>query len=62
METPIENISAQNKTPVTQPAMTAKNLEAFKKSKEVDSVVVAAQVQTETPVSKPEDHEVDVAI
>ena len=62
METPIENISGQIKTPATQPAMTAKNLEAFKKSKEVNSVVVAAQVQAESPVSEPEDHEVDVAI
>ena len=61
METPIENISAQNKTPATQPAMTAKNLEAFRKSKEVNSVVVV-QTQTETPVSEPEEHEVDVAI
>ncbi len=61
METPIENIATQNKTPATQPAMTAKNLEAFKKSKEVNSVVVV-QAQTETPVSESEDHEVDLAI
>jgi hypothetical protein len=61
METPIEKFSAQNKTPATQPGMTAKNLEAFKKFKEVNSVVVI-QAQTEIPVSKSEDHEVDVAI
>lgn len=62
METSIENISGQNKTPATQPAMTAKNLEAFKKSKEVNSMVFGPKAQTEPPVSKPEDHEIDVAI
>ncbi len=61
METPIENIATQNKIPATQPAMTAKNLEAFKKSKEVNSVV-SVQGQTETTVSESEEHQVDVAI
>ena len=61
METPIENISTQSKVPVTQPAMTAKNLEAFEKSKEANSVS-AVQAQTETPISDPEGHQVDIAI
>ena len=62
METPIEKISAQNKTPATQPTMTAKNLEAFRKSKEEHSVV-AIEVRSESPpITEAEDHRVDLAI
>ncbi|GEM_PF-5054762 len=63
METPIENISAQNKTPATQPTMTAKNLEAFRKSKEERSFVPAEVRAESAPVQETEEyHQVDLAI
>ena len=72
MDTPIDKVSGQSKIPTTQPAMTAKNLEIVKKSKEIiasseadakkettSKADVEAQ-KDDLSISEPEERQVDV--